>query len=123
MSRIELPNKNILLLKVGGSSITEKGKLETLDVEALEWFSRTIRLTINDAYLSADNGERIADSITGSDKPAIVIVHGAGSFGHHTAKRYGLGGKTSPPPDGMLLTKDLVTGLAKTRHRYVCTLL
>jgi isopentenyl phosphate kinase len=119
MNHTELTNKNILLLKVGGSSITEKGKLETLDVKALEWFSRTISSTINGNYLSADNNERVADSATGSDKPAIIIVHGAGSFGHHTAKRYGLGGKTSPPPDGMLLTKDLLTGIAQTRHRYV----
>ena len=105
--------KKILLLKVGGSSITKKGKLETLDAEALEWFAKTIKLTISDDFLSADIGERKDDS----GKPILIIVHGAGSFGHHTAKQYGLRGKTSPPPDGMILTKDLRTGIAKTRHR------
>lgn len=105
--------KRILLLKVGGSSITQKGKLETLDVEALEWFSGTIRSTIHEEFVSAEDGETSEND----DKPAMIIVHGAGSFGHHTAKQYGLGGKNVPPPDGMALTKDLLTGIAKTRLR------
>lgn len=106
--------KKILLLKVGGSSITQKGKLETLDEEALEWFSRTIRSTIHYDFVSTEDGE----SSENENKPAMIIVHGAGSFGHHTAKQYGLRGKGGvPPPDGMNLTKDLLTGIAKTRLR------
>eukprot|EP00536_Pseudo-nitzschia_multiseries_P010215 jgi/Psemu1/202657/e_gw1.305.29.1 len=118
-------NRNILLVKIGGSSITEKAKLETLNVEALEWFSKTIRSAVNDAFLSAGD-ESTGDETDGNNddndddndnnnnnnnnKPAIIIVHGAGSFGHHTAKQHGLRGTTSPPPDGMRLTRDLVTG-------------
>ncbi len=113
MKDSEFAKKKILLLKVGGSSITQKGKLETLDVEALDWFSRTIRSTIDDEYLSCENDE----SDNNGDKPSMIIVHGAGSFGHHTAKQYGLGGKSSPPPDGMVLTKVLRTGISKTRLR------
>ncbi len=113
MNDSELPRKKILLLKVGGSSITQKGKLETLDVEALNWFSKTIRSTIDEDFLSCENDE---PPTLGNGKPAMIIVHGAGSFGHHTAKHYGLGGKASPPPDGMVLTKALQTGIAKTRR-------
>jgi isopentenyl phosphate kinase len=111
MDPTEFAGKKILLLKVGGSSITEKGKLETLNVEALDWFSRAIRSTISDEYLSDDDVE------SDSDKPAMIIVHGAGSFGHHTAKQYGLRGKSSPPPERMVLTKDLRTGIVETRLR------
>mmetsp|Transcript_8224 Transcript_8224/g.17106 ORF Transcript_8224/g.17106 Transcript_8224/m.17106 type:complete len:330 (+) Transcript_8224:53-1042(+) len=101
--------ENILLVKVGGSSITEKGKSETLDLESLVWFAETISSAINDAYLSAAMYDR-------SDNPAMVIVHGAGSFGHHTAKNFGLRGQVSPPSDELHLTKKLLTGIAQTRH-------
>ena len=82
-------------------------------MEALEWFSRTIRSTIHEEFVSAEDGK----TSEADDKPAMIIVHGAGSFGHHTAKQYGLRGKSVPPPDGMALTKDLLTGIAKTRLR------
>lgn len=117
MNQKDLSKKKILLLKVGGSSITKKGKLETLNLDALEWFSRTVSSTIDDAFLSADTGGKKNDSDSIQEKPAMIIVHGAGSFGHQTAKHYGLGGKACPPPDGMLLTKDLLTGIAQTRLR------
>lgn len=116
MLQVDCRSKNILLLKVGGSSITEKGKFETLDVEGLEWFSKTVSSTVNDDYLSAGINQTKGDNPIGVDKPEIIIIHGAGSFGHHTAKQYGLRGRTSPPPDGMFLTKDLRTGISKTRH-------
>ena len=110
-------NKEILLLKIGGSSITKKAELETLNEQAMEWFSQTIRLTINDDFLGAgDDGTKV-DSVTDDCKPAMIIVHGAGSFGHHTAKQYGLKGQTSPPPNGMHMTRDLRRGIVKTRHR------
>lgn len=96
---------NILLVKIGGSSITKKAELETLNLDALDWFSKTIRSTLNCKFLS--NIDSDTDS---NEKPSIIIVHGAGSFGHHTAKKYGLRGVSSPPPDGMSLTRDSVTG-------------
>ena len=107
---------NILLVKVGGSSITRKAELETLDAESLAWFSTTIRSIVNDRFLD-DAAGNVVETSTEFDceKPSIVVVHGAGSFGHHTAKKHGLGGKSSPPPDGMNLTRDLVTGKKKIR--------
>lgn len=112
--------KRILLVKIGGSSITQKAELETLNTEALEWFSETIRSTINDNFLSigrGDDGSKDADYFVDSEKPAIIVVHGAGSFGHHTAKEHGLGGKDAPPADGMSLAPGLVTGIVQTRLR------
>ena len=105
--------KKILLVKIGGSSVTQKAELETLNAEALKWFSETIRSTINDDFLSiggGDDGSKDADYFVDPQKPAIIVVHGAGSFGHRTAKKHCLGGKNSPPADGMSLAPGLVAG-------------
>ena len=50
-------------------------------------------------------------------KKSFVIVHGAGSFGHHTAKEFGLSGQSVPPSNnvnGVHQTR-FMEGLAKTR--------
>ncbi|MFB6224197.1 MAG: isopentenyl phosphate kinase [Haloarcula sp.] len=59
-----------VVLKLGGSVITEKDEPETVDRAALS------------AAVSA-----IAASAVGDD---IVLVHGGGSFGHHHAAEYGV---------------------------------
>jgi len=59
-----------VVLKLGGSVITEKDEPETVDQAALS------------AAVSA-----IAESAVGED---IVVVHGGGSFGHHHAADYGV---------------------------------
>jgi predicted alpha/beta-fold hydrolase len=110
---------------VSKTLLLEKSKLETLNIEALKWFSRTVKLSINDDFLSDNNDDDNDNDYNkntnkNDNKPAMIIVHGAGSFGHHTAKKYGLRGETSPPPNnGMKLKKDMITGIAKTRLRYV----
>ena len=71
----------IILVKVGGSSITDKGRFETVNKNALSWFVQTIKRA---------NSE-------GEKNTNFIIVHGAGSFGHHTAKEYGLKGISSFP--------------------------
>lgn len=78
VSRSTVESKPVVLVKIGGSSITHKAVRETLNEAALQWFVETIRET--------------------SDKHAYVIVHGAGSFGHMTASEFGLRGQTDPPP-------------------------
>ena len=100
-----------------------------LNIEALKWFSKTVKLSIHDDFLSdnydddsnVDDNDNNNDNDSDSDsKPAMIIVHGAGSFGHHTAKKYGLRGETLPPPNnGRKLKKDMITGIAKTRLRCV----
>ena len=75
-------NGEIILVKIGGSSVTDKGSFETINKNALSWLVQTIKRAI----LSG-----------GENKKSFIIVHGAGSFGHHTAKEYGLKGITSFP--------------------------
>ncbi|MBM3897462.1 MAG: isopentenyl phosphate kinase family protein [Thaumarchaeota archaeon] len=60
--------ERVVILKIGGSVITEKGKPFTLRKEGIE---------------------TVAGAIAEYSKP-LVIVHGAGSFGHFIARKYGL---------------------------------
>lgn len=64
----------MFIVKLGGSVITDKSQ-----------------------YLSfrQETAEKIIDVIAGLHEP-LIIVHGAGSFGHIKAKEYGLPGKVSP---------------------------
>jgi len=62
----------MIVLKLGGSVITEKDRPETLDGDALE---------------------RAADAIAAAleaGREDLVIVHGGGSFGHHNASKHGV---------------------------------
>jgi isopentenyl phosphate kinase len=58
----------VIVLKLGGSVITEKGRPETLDGPALD---------------------RAADAIAEADAD-LVVIHGGGSFGHHHAAERGV---------------------------------
>ena len=62
-----------VVLKLGGSLITEKDRPETLDEDAL------------DAACDA-----VADALASGDVDRLVIVHGGGSFGHHHASEHGV---------------------------------
>lgn len=70
--------ESILIIKIGGSSITEKSKYETLNLTSIEWFS-----------------DAMSSSSLKNEK--MIIIHGAGSFGHHHAKQHGFKGVSSPP--------------------------
>ena len=79
----------IIILKIGGSSITHKANEETLNEEALEWFAKLVAESIDASFLSY--GHKVSPPIKRKSKPQFIVVHGAGSFGqHHSAKRYGL---------------------------------
>lgn len=120
----------IILVKVGGSSITVKKDLETLDEAALQWFSRTVAQSVHTSYLSdpapppSHNSDSSADSSNETNngkKYCMVIVHGAGSFGHHLAKEYGLRGQNQPPAQDLGTSEiadrtKMMTGLVRTRH-------
>jgi len=58
----------MIVLKLGGSVITEKDRPETLDGPALD---------------------RAADAVADADAD-LVVVHGGGSFGHHHAEEHGV---------------------------------
>src|SRR5512138_259330 len=58
-----------VILKIGGSAITDKTQEATPKTE-----------TIN----------RLAEEIKRADLDNLIVVHGGGSFGHPTAKKYGI---------------------------------
>jgi len=58
----------VIVLKLGGSVITDKERPETLDGPALD---------------------RAADAVAGASDD-LVVVHGGGSFGHHHAAAWGV---------------------------------
>jgi isopentenyl phosphate kinase len=66
--RSESPGRETIVLKLGGSVVTEKDRPETVDTAAVE---------------------RAVAAVAESDA-ALVIVHGGGSFGHHHAEEHGV---------------------------------
>lgn len=58
-----------IILKIGGSVLTDKNKVSAAKPEAIA---------------------RIAREVSEALSPRLVLVHGAGSFGHHQAKEYRL---------------------------------
>jgi len=59
----------VIVLKLGGSVITDKSTPETVDETAVE---------------------RAATALADARDRAVVVVHGAGSFGHHHAAAHGV---------------------------------
>mmetsp|Transcript_16781 Transcript_16781/g.19407 ORF Transcript_16781/g.19407 Transcript_16781/m.19407 type:complete len:402 (-) Transcript_16781:12-1217(-) len=130
--------QEIVIIKLGGSSITDKSKFETLNKHSLEWFGKILATNIHPFFLSSCKSKSKSKSNTcmvedtsdnplptneNNHKPAFVIIHGAGSFGHHHAKQFGLKGESKPPQENEnfndTLTeverKRFMTGLATTR--------
>jgi len=77
-----------VILKLGGSAITDKGAYEGIVKEA--------------------DLLRIAREVSGF-KGKMIIVHGAGSFGHIYAKKYGL--DRTFDPEGAIVTHESVKKL------------
>jgi len=69
----EAPETPPVVLKLGGSLITEKHRPETLDADALE------------AACDA-----VASALAEGAVERLVVVHGGGSFGHHHASEHGV---------------------------------
>ena len=90
----QVDNDEIIILKIGGSSITNKAHEETFNEDALDWFAKLVSDSIDTSFLSTSNRSDAhqEDNVEGctKSKPQFIMVHGAGSFGHHCAKRYGL---------------------------------
>ncbi|GAB6859953.1 isopentenyl phosphate kinase [Haloplanus litoreus] len=84
------------VLKLGGSLITDKDRRETLD----------------DAALSAA-ADAVADADVGTD---LALVHGAGSFGHHYAEKYGVSVTEGTTDAGAALE---IHGSMTTLNRFV----
>ena len=71
-------DRDLVVLKLGGSVITEKDRAETLDGPALD--------------RAADAVAEVAATPTDGGRPdtALVLVHGGGSFGHPRAEQHGV---------------------------------
>ncbi len=81
------------ILKIGGSVLTDKNKISAARPEAIS---------------------RIAREIGDSESHDMIIIHGAGSFGHHQAKEYGLkDGLNDRSIKGILPTHNAVKALNK----------
>ena len=77
----------IILVKYGGSAITNKSTFETANHDIISNNAKDIRSCIRYNDL---NGSK-------SDRNFVILIHGAGSFGHFQASIYGLsnGGHSS----------------------------
>lgn len=136
--RLSCRKKDLIIVKLGGSSITDKAREETLNAEALDWFSNALALAVDKTFLAPDRATTAVSTIptcsmsntfSGNEiekKASFIIVHGAGSFGHHTAREFGLRGQFSAPSvsddigDSAGVSGDerrrVMQGLAKTRR-------
>ena len=101
-----------LVVKLGGAAITHKGsEVEHLNEPVLRSVAQTIAQTIQE--LRTEGG-----------CPNVVVVHGAGSFGHQFAKQYGVasgGNGTLRVGTDDSSNRRLRLGIAKTRAS-VCRL-
>ena len=122
----QLPT-TVVLVKVGGSSITEKGQLETLNPQALNWLASTLSQTIHASFLLNPTGTSDSNATTCSHHSntttrhnshtkkdparniAYVLIHGAGSFGHFQAKQFGLRGVSLPEESPNRLGEHITT--------------
>ena len=79
---------DLTILKIGGSVITDKNTEKAAKLPEIR---------------------RISKEIANSQKSNLILVHGAGSFGHIQAKKYDL--NNSFDPDGILVTHNAVKDL------------
>ncbi len=83
----------IVILKIGGSVLTDKNKISAPKPEEIA---------------------RIAREISDGKNTKLVLIHGAGSFGHHQAKEYRLkDGLNDRSIKGILPTHNAVKALNK----------
>lgn len=85
---IEMNDAKPIILKIGGSAITDKTAVATPRTEIIN---------------------RLAEEIKRADLDNLIIVHGGGSFGHPTAEKYNL-------KDGYQDDPTRKFGFAETHH-------
>ena len=88
-----------VVVKLGGSLITEKDRPETLDGEAL-----------------AAAADAIAAALSAGHVDRLVLVHGGGSFGHHHASEHGVSTTAGTHDPGAVMA---VHGAMTTLNRFV----
>jgi len=88
-----------VVLKLGGSVVTDKDRTETVDEAALERAAATVGEAVNSGAVSS-----------------LVVVHGAGSFGHHVADRHGVS-TTAGTADATAVAEIHVPGVGREELR------
>ncbi len=88
----------MIVLKLGGSVITDKERPETLDGDALE-----------------QAADAVENALAANDDD-LVIVHGGGSFGHHNASEHGVS-TTDGTHDAAAVLE--IHGAMKTLNQFV----
>lgn len=109
---------DIVLVKIGGSSITHKAQRENLNQGALDWFAQSIFHSLSSSFLAVvpEDDEKCRDG--NQTNRAFVVVHGAGSFGHFSANNYQLQGQSELPTNVTLSSHQnrfRMRGVAETR--------
>ncbi|EGC35304.1 hypothetical protein DICPUDRAFT_152394 [Dictyostelium purpureum] len=91
---------NIVVIKFGGAYITKKSQLRTINKENL------------------DNLIYIVTNLSKIHKKKVILIHGAGSFGHSEAKQYNvhLGDPTPLQSINSEAISSLTEGMLKTRE-------
>lgn len=69
----------LTILKLGGSVVTDKDERETVDMQTLPQVARAI---------GAATDRQATEGSERQGRASIVVVHGAGSFGHHYAAKH-----------------------------------
>jgi isopentenyl phosphate kinase len=94
-----------------------------LDTEAVSWFASVIAKSTSEYFLAPFVDEENKEcpnaeaTIRNRTRNGFVIVHGAGSFGHFTAKEYGFKGQsTAPPPTTSSHTSWDLSKIRRQKH-------
>ena len=87
----------------------------------MSWVHKVIAQNIHSTFLGSSSSSSQNNEEKVQDKPAFIIIHGAGSFGHYHAKQYGLRGESDPPSVKTLSSSShtknhYMSGLAHTRN-------
>ncbi len=99
-------NENLVLVKLGGSVITNKDK-------PLSPNPRNIR----------NIGKQLARALEEDKMLRLVLIHGGGSFGHFYARKFGLGTKIteSASPEGLAYTSMAMIELHSILLKELCS--
>lgn len=93
------PPRPVVLVKLGGSLITDKTRPETARPDVIRRLAREL------------SGARAASA------PHVLLGHGSGSFGHVAAERHGLAAGLPPAAAGDPARRERLAGIVETQAR------